>query len=447
MPETRPYGSGYRPLRPVEPRIAIFIRADNASIRPWPLISCLDSPDQPRRARWRAAPARRLPRRCSRPALRTSHPPPGAPTGSALGTVDLTKADNNPFGTNVFSAAVQKDVLPKDVYEKLQATLEHGEALDTSLADAVADAMREWALERGATHFTHVFQPLTGLTAEKHDSFFEPNREGKWLAKFQRQGADPGRAGRLLVPDGRQSARPSRPAATRPGTRPARLSSSRTRTARCSASRPRSSPGPARRSTPRPRCCARWTRSRSSAIRALQAARRRRGAARLHHRRPRAGVLPDRRELLLRPSGPGDHRPDPVRRQARQGPRAGRPLLRSDPGARARLHSGLRERAGQARRADQDPPQRGRPGAARDRADLRELERRLRSPAADHAGDAERRAQVRPRLPAAREALRRRQRLGQAQQLVDGHRHAARTCSTPATPPRTTSTSCSSAPR
>src|SRR5215203_2178082 len=107
-----------------------------------------------------------------------------SPNGEALGTVDLTKDDNNPFGTNVFSAAVQKEVLPSDVYEKLQATLEHGEALDTTLADAVADAMREWALERGATHFTHVFQPLTGLTAEKHDSFFEPNREGMWLAKF-----------------------------------------------------------------------------------------------------------------------------------------------------------------------------------------------------------------------------------------------------------------------
>ncbi|MFL5906187.1 MAG: glutamine synthetase III, partial [Solirubrobacterales bacterium] len=107
-----------------------------------------------------------------------------SPNGEALGTVDLTEEDNNPFGANVFSPLVQKDLLPKDVYEKLQATLEHGEALDISLADAVADAMRDWALERGATHFTHVFQPLTGLTAEKHDSFFEPNREGKWLAKF-----------------------------------------------------------------------------------------------------------------------------------------------------------------------------------------------------------------------------------------------------------------------
>jgi glutamine synthetase len=107
-----------------------------------------------------------------------------SPNGDSLGTVDLTQADNNPFGINVFSPAVQKDRLPKDVYEKLQATLEHGEALDISLADAVADAMKEWALERGATHFTHVFQPLTGLTAEKHDSFFEPNREGQWIAKF-----------------------------------------------------------------------------------------------------------------------------------------------------------------------------------------------------------------------------------------------------------------------
>jgi glutamine synthetase len=107
-----------------------------------------------------------------------------SPNGEALGTVDLTEDANNPFGSDVFSAKVQQERLPKDVYEKLQATLEHGEALDPSLADAVADAMKQWALERGATHFTHVFQPLTGLTAEKHDSFFEPDRSGNWLANF-----------------------------------------------------------------------------------------------------------------------------------------------------------------------------------------------------------------------------------------------------------------------
>src|SRR6476619_2371197 len=107
-----------------------------------------------------------------------------SPNGEALGTVDLTKDDNNPFGTQVFSPLVQRELLPKDVFEKLQATLEHGEAIDPTLADAVAEAMKEWALERGATHYTHMFQPLTGLTAEKHDSFFEPDGEGHAIASF-----------------------------------------------------------------------------------------------------------------------------------------------------------------------------------------------------------------------------------------------------------------------
>ncbi len=105
--------------------------------------------------------------------------------GEALGALDLTQPENNPFGANVFSVAVQRERLPADVFEKLQATLEGGEALDLSLADAVAEAMKEWALENGATHFTHMFQPLTGSTAEKHDSFFEPSgNEGAALAGF-----------------------------------------------------------------------------------------------------------------------------------------------------------------------------------------------------------------------------------------------------------------------
>ncbi len=105
--------------------------------------------------------------------------------GEALGALDLTQPENDPFGANVFSVAVQRERLPADVFEKLQATLEGGEALDPSLADAVAEAMKEWALENGATHFTHMFQPLTGSTAEKHDSFFEPSGgEGAALAGF-----------------------------------------------------------------------------------------------------------------------------------------------------------------------------------------------------------------------------------------------------------------------
>jgi glutamine synthetase len=104
--------------------------------------------------------------------------------GEALGALDLTQPENDPFGANVFSVAVQRERLPEDVFEKLQASLASGEALDPALADAIAEAMKEWALENGATHFTHMFQPLTGSTAEKHDSFFDPSGEGAVLAGF-----------------------------------------------------------------------------------------------------------------------------------------------------------------------------------------------------------------------------------------------------------------------
>ncbi|MCB0869700.1 MAG: glutamine synthetase III [Solirubrobacterales bacterium] len=105
--------------------------------------------------------------------------------GSAVESTDLTKEENVVFGSNVFSIKTQKERLPADVFERLQGTLERGEALDVDLADAVADAMKDWALENGATHYTHVFQPLTGLTAEKHDSFFRPTDEGGSIAKFK----------------------------------------------------------------------------------------------------------------------------------------------------------------------------------------------------------------------------------------------------------------------
>ncbi|MCB0860854.1 MAG: glutamine synthetase III [Solirubrobacterales bacterium] len=105
--------------------------------------------------------------------------------GSAVEATDLTKEENVVYGSNVFSIKTQKERLPADVFDRLQGTLEKGEALDTELADAVADAMKEWALENGATHYTHVFQPLTGLTAEKHDSFFRPTSDGGSIAKFK----------------------------------------------------------------------------------------------------------------------------------------------------------------------------------------------------------------------------------------------------------------------
>lgn len=88
------------------------------------------------------------------------------------------------FGQNVFSDAVMRERLPKAVYKALQRTIKKGEILDASVADAVATAMKDWAIEKGATHYAHVFYPLTGATAQKHDSFLSPDGEGGVIAEF-----------------------------------------------------------------------------------------------------------------------------------------------------------------------------------------------------------------------------------------------------------------------
>ena len=88
------------------------------------------------------------------------------------------------FGSNVFGDAVMKKRLPKDVYDTLKSTIKEGKGIDSSIADTVANAMKEWAIEKGATHFTHWFQPLTGITAEKHDSFISPTEDGGVLMEF-----------------------------------------------------------------------------------------------------------------------------------------------------------------------------------------------------------------------------------------------------------------------
>ena len=94
--------------------------------------------------------------------------------------VDLEKV----FGQNVFGLREMKGRLPNPQFKALLSTIRSGAVLDPSVADAVAVAMKDWALERGATHYTHWFQPLTGLTAEKHDSFVEPTRDGRAITEF-----------------------------------------------------------------------------------------------------------------------------------------------------------------------------------------------------------------------------------------------------------------------
>src|SRR5688572_20418537 len=88
------------------------------------------------------------------------------------------------FGSLVFNDAAQEKRLPKSVYEALRRTIIRGESLDPSVADAVATALKDWAIENGATHYTHWFQPLTGITAEKHDSFLAPVTDGRAVYEF-----------------------------------------------------------------------------------------------------------------------------------------------------------------------------------------------------------------------------------------------------------------------
>ena len=88
------------------------------------------------------------------------------------------------YGKDVFSLKVMKDFLPKPVYKSLLATISKGESLDAEIADEVANAMKRWAINKGASHYTHWFQPLTGSTAEKHDSFIEPDNEGGVMLNF-----------------------------------------------------------------------------------------------------------------------------------------------------------------------------------------------------------------------------------------------------------------------
>jgi len=88
------------------------------------------------------------------------------------------------YGENAFTLKTMKEVLPKEVYKNLSQTIKKGKKLDDKIADVVADAMKNWAISKGASHYTHWFQPLTGSTAEKHDSFIEPDGEGGVIMSF-----------------------------------------------------------------------------------------------------------------------------------------------------------------------------------------------------------------------------------------------------------------------
>jgi len=98
-------------------------------------------------------------------------------------STSLRKASDE-FGSLTFNEEVQRARLPKDVFRGLRRAIAHGEAIDPSIADVVASALKDWAVDHGATHYTHWFQPMTGITAEKHDAFLNPTPDGRAVAEF-----------------------------------------------------------------------------------------------------------------------------------------------------------------------------------------------------------------------------------------------------------------------
>ena len=159
------------------------------------------------------------------------------------------------FGSMVFNDHVMKERLPSATYKSLHETIRRGAPLDVEVANVVANAMKDWAIEHGATHYTHWFQPLTGVTSRKARQLHLPHRRRPRHYGVFRQGADQGRAGRLQLPLRRPARHLRGPGLHRLGPHLLRLYQGRVPCA----SPPRSAPMPARRWTKRRRCCAPWT--------------------------------------------------------------------------------------------------------------------------------------------------------------------------------------------
>jgi len=105
-------------------------------------------------------------------------------SGPARGAAPAQRRAADEFGSLTFNEETQRARLPKDVFRALRRSIAHGESLDPSIADIVASALKDWAVEHGATHYTHWFQPMTGITAEKHDAFLNPTADGRAVAEF-----------------------------------------------------------------------------------------------------------------------------------------------------------------------------------------------------------------------------------------------------------------------
>ena len=119
------------------------------------------------------------------------------------------------FGSMVFNDAIMAERLPKNIYRALKKTIEGGTHLELDVANVVANAMKDWAVEQGVTHFTHWFQPMTGVTAEKHDSFIAPDGNGSVIMEFSGKELVRGEPDASSFPSGGPSSKSSLTACSR----------------------------------------------------------------------------------------------------------------------------------------------------------------------------------------------------------------------------------------
>ncbi|WP_278255492.1 glutamine synthetase III [Nocardioides convexus] len=280
---------------------------------------------------------------------------------------DVEEKTGATYGENVFSLAVMQKRLPKSVFKSVAATIQKGEKLDPAVADVVASAMKDWAMEKGVTHYAHVFYPLTGLTAEKHDSFMEPVGDGTAVWEFSGKTLVQGEPDASLLPQRRDPGdlrgagvhRLGRPVAgVHPG-EPERQHPVHPDDLRLD---DRRGAGP---QDPAAALAARHVRAGQACPDPLRPrGHRQRGVV----LRAGAGVLPGRHLLRELAPRPAQRRPHAVRREAAEGPGVRRPLLRRHPRARPRLHARHRARAVQSSASRPRPATtRSRPASSRSR--------------------------------------------------------------------------------
>ena len=240
------------------------------------------------------------------------------------------------FGSLVFNDEVQQTRLPKAGVSGAARTITHGEPLDASVADAVASAMKDWAVEHGATHYTHWFQPLTGITAEKHDSFLSPDGDGKAVAEFSGKELIQGEPDASSFPSGgmRSTFEARGYTAWDPTSPPWLLYSGGAVDARDSDGVRELDRRDARQEDAAAALDGGAVEAGGARAEAVRLDRR----ARRHDLRPRAGILPDRSVLLPVASRPHQRRPHAVRRQAAEGPGARGSVLRRDSRSRDGVH-------------------------------------------------------------------------------------------------------------